>query len=160
PGKLNYASGGPGSTSHFAVAMFVAVGGLQNDTVHVPYKGGGPALLAPLAREGQFYFWPVPRLVPDVGSARGRAVPLRGTARSRALPDVPTMSEAGFPRYKAVGWFGLMAPAGTPPEIVERLSATVAEASQSADVISGLRAQGIEPASSRPAEFAAFVQEQ
>ena len=160
PGKLNYASGGPGSTSHFAVAMFVAVAGIQNDTVHVPYKGGGPAMLATMANEVQFYSGPIAGMVPYVESARVRALAVSGTARSAALPEVPTMSEAGFPSYKAVGWFGLMAPAGTPPVIVDRLSDAVAEAARSQEVVTGLRAQGIEPASSRPQEFAVFVQEQ
>jgi tripartite-type tricarboxylate transporter receptor subunit TctC len=76
------------------------------------------------------------------------------------LPQVPTISEAGMPRYKAVGWFGLMAPAGTPANIVAKLSDVVAAACRSADVITALRAQGIEPQSSRPQEFAAFVRDQ
>ena len=80
--------------------------------------------------------------------------------RSPALPQVPTISEAGMPRYKAVGWFGLMAPAGTPANIVSKLSDVVAAASRSPDVITALRAQGIEPQSSRPQEFAAFVRDQ
>ena len=67
PGKLNYASGGPGSTSHFAVAMFVALAGIQNETVHVPYKGGGPAVIATMADETQFYFGPIAGMVPFVG---------------------------------------------------------------------------------------------
>src|SRR5262249_43509198 len=94
PGKLNYASGGPGSTSHLAVALFVAVAGIQNDTVHVPYKGGGPAMLATMADEVQFYFGPIAGMVPYVESARVRALAISGTTRSPALPDVPTMSEA------------------------------------------------------------------
>ena len=160
PGKLNYASGGPGSTSHFAVAMFVAVAGIANETVHVPYKGGGPALTATMADEVQFYFGPIAGMVPYAESGRVRALAISGAGRSPALPDVPTMSEAGLPRYRAVGWFGLMAPAGTPATIVERLSDAVAEAARSDEVITALRVQGIDAAHSRPAEFAAFVQEQ
>jgi tripartite-type tricarboxylate transporter receptor subunit TctC len=160
PGKLNYASGGPGSTSHFAVAMFVAVAGIQNETVHVPYKGGSPALVATMANEVQFYFGPIAGMVPYVETARVRALAVSGTARSPALPEVPTMREAGFPNYRAVGWFGLMAPAGTPASIVSRLSEAVGEAAKSAEVVAALRAQGIEPASSRPADFAVFIHEQ
>lgn len=160
PGKLNYASGGPGSTSHFAVAMFVALAGLQNDTVHVPYKGGAPALAATMANETQFYFGPMAGMAPFIEAGSVRALAVSGAARSPLLPDVPTMSEAGQPKYTAVGWFGLMAPAATPAAIVTRLSETVAEAAKSPEVIAGLHAQGIEPASSGPVEFAAFIREQ
>src|SRR5262245_44558373 len=152
PGKLNYASGGPGSTSHFAVAMFVALAGIQNDTVHVPYKGGAPALAATMANETQFYFGPMAGMVPFIEAGSVKALAVSGETRSPSLPDVPTMREAGQPKYKAVGWFGLMAPATTPPDIVTKLSATVAEAAKSPDVIAGLRVQGIEPASSGPRE--------
>jgi tripartite-type tricarboxylate transporter receptor subunit TctC len=160
PGKLNYASGGPGSTSHFAVAMFVALAGIQNETVHVPYKGGAPAVTATMANETQFYFGPMAGMVPYVEAGSVKALAVSGDARSASLPNVPTMTEAGQPRYKAVGWFGLMAPAGTPASIVAKLSTAVAEAARSSEVMTGLRVQGIEPASSRPQEFAAFVREQ
>jgi tripartite-type tricarboxylate transporter receptor subunit TctC len=160
PGKLNYASGGPGSTSHFAVAMFVALAGIQNDTVHVPYKGGAPALAATMANETQFYFGPMAGMTPFIEAGSVKALAVSGEARSASLPAVPTMREAGQPKYKAVGWFGLMAPAGTPAAIVSQLSAAVAEAAKSPEVVAGLRVQGIEPASSTPTEFAAFIREQ
>ena len=160
PGKLNYASGGPGSTSHFAVAMFVALAGIQNETVHVPYKGGAPAMMATMANETQFYFGPMAGMVPYVEAGSVKALAVSGDARSSSLPDVPTMAEVGQPKYKAVGWFGLMAPAGTPASIVAKLSDAIAEAARSPEVMTGLRVQGIEPASSRPPEFAAFVREQ
>jgi tripartite-type tricarboxylate transporter receptor subunit TctC len=160
PGKLNYASGGPGSTSHFAVAMFVALAGIQNDTVHVPYKGGAPAMTATIANDTQFYFGPMAGMVPFIEAGSVKALAVSGEARSPTLPQVPTMTEAGMPKYKAIGWFGLLAPAGTPAAIVARLSDAVAEAVKNPEVITGLRVQGIEPASSRPAAFAAFVREQ
>jgi tripartite-type tricarboxylate transporter receptor subunit TctC len=160
PGKLNYASGGPGSTSHFAVAMFVALAGIQNDTVHVPYKGGAPAMTATIANDTQFYFGPMAGMVPFIEAGWVKALAVSGEARSPTLPQVPTMTEAGMPKYKAIGWFGLLAPAGTPAAIVAKLSDAVAEAVKSPEVITGLRVQGIEPASSRPAAFAAFVREQ
>jgi tripartite-type tricarboxylate transporter receptor subunit TctC len=160
PGKLNYASGGPGSTSHFAVAMFVALAGMQNDTVHVPYKGGAPAMAATMANEAQFYFGPIAGMVPFIEAGSVKALAVSGNARSPSLPNVPTMAEAGQPKYKAVGWFGLMAPAGTPTGIVATLSGAVADAAKSPEVITGLRVQGIEPASSTPQQFAAFIREQ
>jgi tripartite-type tricarboxylate transporter receptor subunit TctC len=160
PGKLNYASGGPGSTSHFAVAMFIALAGIQNDTVHVPFRGGGPAMTATIANDAQFFFSPIAGMVPFVEAGSVRPLAVSGNMRSPALPQVPTIGEAGMPRYKAVGWFGLMAPAGTPTNIVSKLSDVVAAASRSPDVITALRVQGIEPTSSRPQEFAAFVLDQ
>jgi tripartite-type tricarboxylate transporter receptor subunit TctC len=160
PGKLNYASGGPGSTSHFAVAMFVALAGIQNDTVHVPYKGGAPAMAATMANEAQFYFGPIAGMVPFIESGSVKALAVSGDARSPSLPDVPTMAEAGQPKYKAVGWFGLMAPAGTPATIVTTLSSAVAESAKSPEVVTGFHVQGIEPASDTPQQFAAFIREQ
>ena len=160
PGKLNYASGGPGSTSHFAVAMFIALAGIQNDTVHVPFRGGGPAMTATIANDTQFFFSPIAGMVPFVEAGSVRPLAVSGDMRSPALPQVQTISEAGMPRYKAVGWFGLMAPAGTPAGIVAKLSDVVAAAGRSPDVVTALRAQGIEPTSSRPQEFAAFVRDQ
>ena len=160
PGKLNYASGGPGSTSHFAVAMFVALAGIQDHTVHVPYKGGAGAMTATMANDTQFYFGPMAGMVPFIEAGSVKALAVSGDARSPSLPNIPTMSEAGQPKYKAIGWFGLLAPAGTPAPIVARLSDAVAEAVKSPEVITGLRVQGIEPASSRPQAFAVFVREQ
>src|SRR5215467_1728728 len=127
PGKLNYASGGPGSTSHFAVAMFVALAGIADDTVHVPYKGGAPAMAATIANETQFYFGPMAGMPPFIEAGSVKALAVSGDTRSPSFPQVPTMREAGQPRYRAVGWFGLLAPAATPEPIIVALSDAVAE---------------------------------
>ncbi|MEW6451525.1 MAG: tripartite tricarboxylate transporter substrate binding protein [Pseudomonadota bacterium] len=160
PGKLNYASGGPGSTSHFAVAMFIALAGIQDITVHVPFRGGGPAMTATMANDTQFFFSPIAGMVPFVEANSVRGLAISGDARSPALPNVPTIAEAGMPQYKAVGWFGLMAPAGTSKEIVAKLNEAVEVAVKDKDVVAALRAQGIEPKYTKPAEFGAFVAEQ
>jgi tripartite-type tricarboxylate transporter receptor subunit TctC len=160
PGKLNYASGGPGSTSHFAVAMFVSLAKIESITVHVPFRGGGPAMTATIAGDTQFFFSPIAGMVPFVEAGSVRALAVGGDRRSPTLPNVPTTAETGMPDYKAVGWFGLLAPAGTPAAIVSKLSDTVAEAGKSPDVIAALRAQGIEPAANRPQEFGGFIREQ
>ena len=160
PGTLNYASGGIGSTSHFAVAMFVAQADLGSVTVHVPYKGGGPALTAMMAGEAQFYFGPIAGMVPYIQAGSVKPLAISGDARSRFLPDVPTMAEAGFPQYKSVGWFGLFAPAGTSPAIVDKLSAAVAEAVKDPQVTNALNLQGIEATANSPAVFSKFVDDQ
>jgi tripartite-type tricarboxylate transporter receptor subunit TctC len=160
PGTLNYASGGIGSTSHFAVAMFVAQAGIGSVTVHVPYKGGGPALTAMMTGETQFYFGPIAGMVPYIQAGTVRPLAISGDARSKFLPDVPTMAEAGFPQYKSVGWFGLFAPTGTNPAIVNKLSAAVAEAIKDPQVTNALQLQGIEASASSPAVFSGFVNDQ
>ncbi len=140
--------------------MFVALAGIQHDTIHIPYKGGASAMTATIANETQFYFGPMAGMIPFIEAGSVKALAVSGDTRSPSLPQVPTMAEAGEPKYKAIGWFGLMAPATTPLGIVTKLSATAAEAAKSSDVIAGLRVQGIEPASSGPSEFAAFIREQ
>lgn len=160
PGTLNYASGGIGSTSHFAVAMFVAQAGIGNATVHVPYKGGGPALTAMMAHEAEFYFGPIAGMVPYIQAGSVKPLAISGDARSKFLPDVPTMAEAGFPQYKSVGWFGLFAPAGTNPAIVHKLSASVAEAIKDPQVANALSLQGIEATANTPEVFSKFVDDQ
>ena len=139
--------------------MFVALAGIQNDTVHVPYKGGAPAMTATIANDTQFYFGPMAGMAPFIEAGSVKALAVSGEARSPTLPQVPTMTEAGMPKYKAIGWFGLMAPAGTPPAIVAKLSDAVAEAVKSPRSSPGCACRG----SSRQqpaAEFAAFMREQ
>jgi tripartite-type tricarboxylate transporter receptor subunit TctC len=126
----------------------------------VPYKGGGPALTAMMTGETQFYFGPIAGMVPYIQAGTVRPLAISGDARSRFLPDVPTMAEIGFPQYKSVGWFGLFAPAGTSPEIINRLSAAVAEATKDPQVTNALELQGIEASANSPAVFSRFVNDQ
>jgi tripartite-type tricarboxylate transporter receptor subunit TctC len=157
PGTLKYASGGNGSTSHFAVALFVSAAGISKDTVHLPYKGGAPAMIATMGNEAQFYFGPIPGMVPQIKTGKVRAIAITGEKRSASLPEVPTLSEAGLPAAESSGWFGLMAPAKSPRPVIDRLNEVVAAAGKSPEVIQGLGAQGVEPAASSPEEFARFI---
>jgi len=160
PGALNYASGGTGSTSHFAIAMFVSLAGIAKETVHVPYKGGAPSVTATIANETQFYFGPMASMIPQVKAGRLKALAVGGDKRSATLPDVPTVMESGVPTYKAYGWFGLLAPTGTPQPILARLHKATLDAVASADVKQQLHQIGVEAASTTPAEFDRFIRDQ
>jgi tripartite-type tricarboxylate transporter receptor subunit TctC len=157
PGTLNYASGGNGSTSHFAVAMFVSVAGIARDTLHLPYRGGAPALVSIMGNETQFYCGPIPGMVPLIRSGKVKAIAITGTARSPSLPDVPTFAEAGLPAAESSGWFGLLAPARTPAAVIDKLHGAVVEASKTPEVLKGLALQGVQPATDTPEEFAKFI---
>ena len=161
PGTLNYASGGSGSTSHFAVALFVSVADISKETVHIPYKGGAPAITATLARETQFYFGPMAGgTVPHVRAGRLKALAVGGAKRSPVLADVPTVAESGLPAYNSAGWFGLFVPAGTPRTIVVRLNQAVVQAVNSPEVAQKFFEIAVDPASNTAEEFARFVREQ
>ena len=157
PGALKYASGGVGSTSHFAVAMFVSVAGISKETLHLPYKGGGPSMVATMSNETQFYLGPIPGMVPQINAGKVKAIAITGDKRSPSLPDVPTLAELGLAGAESSGWFGPLAPAGTPAPIIDRLHQAVIETTKDADVLKGLAAQGVEPATNSPAEFARYI---
>ena len=157
PGALKYASGGVGSTSHFAVAMFVSVAGISKETLHLPYKGGGPSMVATMSNETQFYLGPIPGMVPQINAGKVKAIAITGDKRSPSLPDVPTLAELGLAGAESSGWFGPLAPAGTPAPIIDRLYQAVIETTKDADVLKGLAAQGVEPATNSPAEFARYI---
>ena len=161
PGTLNYASGGNGSTSHFAVALFVSTADIGKETVHIPYKGGAPAITATIARETHFYFGPMAGgSVPHVKAGRLNALAVGGTKRSPVLPDVPTVAESGLPSYYAAGWFGLFAPAKTPRAIVLRLNQAVVKAMNAPDVTQKFVDLAVDPVTDTPEEFGRFVREQ
>jgi len=157
PGTLKYASGGVGSTSHFAVAMFVGVAGISKQTLHLPYKGGAPAMIATMGNETQFYLGPIPGMVPQIQAGKVRAIAITGDRRSSSLPDVPTLAEMGLANAESSGWFGLLSTAGTPRPIVDRLHQAVVETTKDTDVLKGLAAQGVEPATNTPQEFARYI---
>jgi tripartite-type tricarboxylate transporter receptor subunit TctC len=125
PGVLNYASAGIGSFQHLSGELFKLTAGV--DIVHVPYKGGGPALLALIAGEDQVMFSSIVQTVPAIQSGQLRALATGGEKRSPILPDLPTIAEAGVPGYVATNWWGIIAPAGTPQPIVDKLHDAIAD---------------------------------
>jgi len=154
PGTLNFPSAGVGSSSHLAGEMLKSIAGI--DMVHVPYKGGGPALVALLSGQVQLMFATLPAAMPHVKSGKLRPVAVTTSHRSQALPELPTIAESGVPGYEAATWYGLLAPAGTPKAIVDRLHAEIVKI-LATDTRQRLAAQGFEPAGTTPAEFAGYI---
>jgi tripartite-type tricarboxylate transporter receptor subunit TctC len=132
PGQLNYGSGGLGSTLFLAAELFKSITGI--DVVHVPYKGGAPALTELVGGQLTFMVENVPGTTPFVKSGKLRALAITSTVRSPLAPDLPTMIEAGVPGYEMSGWNGIFAPRGTPPEIVARLHAVLTKILHALDV--------------------------
>jgi tripartite-type tricarboxylate transporter receptor subunit TctC len=155
PGRLTFGSGGVGSTPHLAAELFKSLAGI--DAVHVPYKGGAPALNDLLGGQLSFMIENVPGTMPFARQGKLRALAITSAQRSPLAPALPTMAEAGVPGYDVVGWNGIVAPAGTPPEIVARLQAEVAKVLRQQEVRERLAALGAEPVGSTPAEFGAFI---
>jgi tripartite-type tricarboxylate transporter receptor subunit TctC len=155
PGKLTFGSGGVGSTPHLSVEIFKSIAGI--DAVHVPYKGGAPALNDLVAGQISFMIENVPGTMPFVRGGKLRALAITSAQRSPLDPALPTMAEAGVPGYEVVGWNGLVAVAGTPPEIVARLQAEVGKVLRLPEVRERLAALGAEPVGNTPDEFNAFI---
>ena len=155
PGGVLYASAGPGSAMHLAGALFGMV--TQSQLTHVPYKGGGATVVAVMGGEATVAFYTIETVLPHIRANRMRALAVSTRDRAVALPDVPTAIEMGYKDYEVVGWFGMMAPAGTPPAIVEELSAEVAKAMASPALKNRTMELGATPLGTTPAEFEAFV---
>ena len=160
PQALNYASGGTGSTSHYAVALFVYLAGIDKDTVHIPYKGGAPSAAATIAGETQFYFGPLAGMSAQVKAGKLKALAVGGLKRSPLLPEVPTVAESGVPAYQSFGWFGMLVPAKTPQPIIARVNRAIVEAVGSQDVAQKFLGLGVDPVHSTPQEMEKFVAEQ
>ena len=158
PGELNYASAGIGSFQHLSGELFKLKSG--TDIVHVPYKGGGPAMLAVIAGEDQVMFSSIVQTVPSIQSGQLRALATGGEQRSPILPDLPTISESGVPGYVATNWWGVVAPQGTPAPIIDKLHAAVAEVLKSADTKKYLDNEGAAPVAMSSAEFGKFIQDE
>ena len=155
PGTINYASAGLGSASHFSGLAFAKAAGI--DIVHVPYKGGTPAMAALVAGEAQFNFGPAPASIPLIKAGRLKALAVSGSIRTKALPEIPTVAEAGVAGYASVGWFGLVAPKGTPQAIVMKLHAAIDKSMNSTDGAKQLLNAGGDVVSMTPEAFGAFI---
>jgi tripartite-type tricarboxylate transporter receptor subunit TctC len=151
PGKLNYASVGTGSPGHIAGELFKLRTGV--DIVHVPYKGGGPAVTDTIGGQVQLLFVTMPAAWQHVKTGRLKALAVTSAKRTVTAPDVPTIAESGVPDYVVDSWYGALAPAKTPPAAVARLNAAFAKVLENPQVKEKLLAQGAEAAPGSPADF-------
>jgi len=155
PGKMNYGSTGGGAASHLSTELFKAMAGV--DIHHIPYKGIGQASTELLGGQVQMLIGPSQALVPHVKSGKLRALGITSGKRLGGMPDIPTVAESGLPGYEAYGWFGLAAPARTPPAVLTAINGAVNKALQLPEMKSRLAELGAEPGNYTPREFLAFI---
>lgn len=157
PGGLSYASSGPGTPYHMAGELFKAMAGVS--IVHIPYKGSAGARTDVLGGQVDMMFDAVPTMTEHVRSGKVRALGTTGLARSTVMPDVPTVAQAGVPKYEATIWLGLMAPKATPAAIVNRLNAEIGKIVANPEVVKAWKAQGATPMAMGVDEFGRYVNE-
>jgi len=155
PGKLSFGSSGAGSASHLSGALFAQMTGTE--MLHVPYRGTGPAVTDLLGGRIDLMFSPALVVTPHIAAGTLRVIGTTGAARSALFPDFPTIAETGLPDYQSLGWFGLFAPAGTPRDVVVKISADAGRVLGSPEAKQRLAEQGAEPAPNAPEAFTAFV---
>jgi len=155
PGQLNFASGSTGSAGHLAGELFKTTAGV--DMTHIPYKGAAPAVVDLLAGHVSLMFDNLASALPNIKAQRVRALAVTTLRRSPFLPQLPTISESGLKGFDIGTWFGIFAPAGTPPEIVERLNAEITRILGTPAMKERLAGLGAEPQPDTPAQFAAYV---
>lgn len=155
PGKINYPSAGNGSSSHLAGVLFGSMGNVN--MTHVPYKGGGLAMNDLLGGQVDIFFATMPAAMPFVKSGKLRALAVTSEKRSLLMPELPTISEAGLSGYSATTWYGLYAPKGTPPEIINQINRATLDVLQNNELRERLTQRGFEPVGNSPKEFALFI---
>ncbi len=155
PGEINYSSSGSSGPQHLAGELFKMMA--KVDIVHVPYKGGGPAVTALVGGHVQMQFSTPVSALPHLESGRLRALAVTSLTRSEALPQLPTIAEAALPGYEAVTWWGLLGPAGLPPEVIAKVHEDVVKVLAMPDTREKLARQGVSPAGTSPEEFAAMI---
>jgi tripartite-type tricarboxylate transporter receptor subunit TctC len=154
PGQLSYASGGNGSSSHMSMELLKAMAGI--DVVHVPYKGSTPALTDVISGQDAVMSVNMPPAVPHVKAGTLRALAVTTRTRAPSMPDLPTVAES-LPGYETVAWFGVLAPAGTPKDVINRLSIEIAKIARSPEMRERLAGMGAEPVGGTPEEFGAVM---
>ena len=155
PGELNYATPGVGSTPHLTAALFVSMSGVR--MVHIPYKGGAPATIDLLAGQVPVGFAPIASLAPQITSGRLRGLGVTSLQRSPSLPNVPTLSEAGLAGFEMNPWFGVLAPAAVPAEVIGKLNAELVRILRTPEIAQQFAAHGVEAAHSTAEEFVAVI---
>jgi len=155
PGKLHFGSAGIGGTTHLSGEMFKSMAGI--DIGHVPYKGGAPATMAALSGEVQITFANLSDALPQMKMGKLRALAVTSATRQPQLPDVPTIAESGLPGYECIVWNGLVAPAGTPPAIVNRIAAAVQKITREPSFKEKMTEIGSVPIGDTPEQFRSFI---
>lgn len=155
-GGLNYASSGNGQSTHLSAELFNAMGGVK--MAHVPYKGSAPALTDVMGGQADLMFDTMLSSMPHVKAGKLKALAVTSSQRSPSAPGIPTVAESGLPGYEAIAWNGLLAPAGTPKEVVDRLSAELKKVLNNPEVAQRFEAQGFAAAWSTPTAYAGFLQ--
>ena len=158
PGKLNFGSAGSGSSLHLAGELFKSMAGIG--VVHVPYKGTAPAFVDLMAGQVQFMFPTTASAAPHLRAGRIKALAITSGKRSQQMPEMPTVAEAGLPGYEASIWYGLLAPVGTPRDVVGRLNAELHKAMQHPDVSAKLTEQGFIVAPGSPEDFGKLIDQE
>ncbi len=155
PGQLNFASSGNGTSIHLSGELFKSMTGTS--ILHIPYKGSSPALTDLIGGQTNMMFDNLPSSMGHIKSGKLRALAVTSAKRSPALPDVPTIAEAGVAGYEASSWFGVLAPGGTPKEIVAKINADIVKALGVPEIKERLSSQGAEPVGNTPEQFAAYI---
>ena len=155
PGQLNFVSPGNGSGAHLAGELLKTMAGI--DMQHIPYNGMAPAMNSVLGGQAQVFFAGLPNALPQIKAGKVRALAVASPTRVAALPDVPTMAESGLPGFAAVSWYGVVVPAGTPKEIIEKLYVEISKILQTPAVKQTLEAEGAEAIGNTPEQFAAAI---
>jgi tripartite-type tricarboxylate transporter receptor subunit TctC len=158
PGEMNFGSGGSGTSNHLGGELFNMVAGVK--LVHVPYKGVNLAMNDAMAGNIQLVIIGIPAAAPQIKAGKLRALAVVARERSAALPDVPTAAEAGLPDFEVTTWYGLLAPAGTPRPIIARLNAELRQIMQEPELKERLAAMAVEPRTTTPEEFAAYIRQE
>jgi tripartite-type tricarboxylate transporter receptor subunit TctC len=158
PGDIQYASAGVGSFQHLGGELFKLEAGV--DMLHVPFKGGGPAMIDVIGGHTKLVFSSLVQTTPHIKSGKLKALATGGAKRSPVLPDVPTVKEAGVPTYEAVNWWGIVAPAGTPQPIIEKVHKELTAVQASPEVQKQFSSEGAEIVQMSPAEFGAFMEKE